>query len=131
MTLNRRPRYSDPPLMILQSRLIRLSITSMLFLLQVPSSLTWLLERAVNLARGRVLPQSSYPRARPKSSLPYIDDDDEPPPFVMKSDKHKRILGIDQKTSQIKRSNEKRENSAPMLSAVHRKRSFPRYRRSI
>ena len=73
---------------------------------------------------GIVSSQPSYPRARTKSSLPYIDDDDEPPPFVMKSDKHKRILGIDQKTPQIKRSHEKREKSAPKP-PVHRETSFP------
>jgi hypothetical protein len=68
--------------------------------------------------------QQSHPRARTRSSLPSIDDD-EPPPFVMKSDKHKRVLGIDQKTSQIKRPHEKRENSAPIPPPARRKRSFP------
>ena len=71
---------------------------------------------------GTIPSQPSYPRARTRSSHPSYDVDDEPPPFVMKSDKHKRILGIDQKTSQIKLS---RENSAPIQPAVHRKRSFP------
>jgi hypothetical protein len=79
---------------------------------------------------GTVPSQLLYPRARTGSSLPYIDDDDEPPPFVMKSDKHKRILGIDQKTSHIKRSHDKRENSAPTPPPVHRERSFPEVDRS-
>ena len=74
---------------------------------------------------GTFASQPTYSPVRTRSSLPCIDDDDEPPPFVMKSDKHKRILGIDQKTSQIKGSHEKRENSAPMPAGAHRKRSFP------
>ena len=68
--------------------------------------------------------QQSYPRARGRSSRPYIDDD-ETPPFVMKSDKHKRILGIDQKTSHIKRPHEKKDNSTSIAPGLRPKRSFP------
>jgi|SRR5579862_5420042 hypothetical protein len=52
------------------------------------------------------------------------EEDEEPAPFVMKSDKHKRILGIDAKTPQIKRPS---KTESPKLSSttMRRKRSIP------
>ena len=66
----------------------------------------------------------SNSRSRTRSSLPYLDDE-EPPPFVVRGDKHKRILGIDQKTSHIKRGHEKKDHSTPVPSAPRREKSFP------
>jgi hypothetical protein len=74
--------------------------------------------------------QPSYSRlTRPRSSIPYIEDE-EPAPFVIKGDKHKRILGINPKTSHIRRGHDKSDSSnslapgAPAPGARH-KRSFP------
>jgi hypothetical protein len=56
------------------------------------------------------------------------DEDDEPTPFIMKSDKHKRILGIDSKTPSIKRHSHKADKAeSPKLTStgMRRKRSIP------
>src|SRR5277367_46325 len=67
--------------------------------------------------------QPHMPRVR--SSIT-ITDDDEPPSFVTKSDKHKRILGIDSKPPQVKRGGgEKSDNSKSFSGGPRRKRSFP------
>lgn len=67
--------------------------------------------------------QPHMPRVR--SSITIVDDD-EPPAFVAKTDKHKRVLGIDQKSSQGKRGGvEKSESSKSMSGGPRRKRSFP------
>lgn len=67
--------------------------------------------------------QPHMPRVR--SSITIIDDE-EPPAFVMKGDKHKRVLGIDQKTSQVKRGGaEKGDSSKSISGGPRRKRSFP------
>ena len=62
---------------------------------------------------------------RVRSSITIIDDD-EPPHFVQKNDKHKRVLGIDQKSSQAKRGGaEKSEGSRSISGGPRRKRSIP------
>jgi hypothetical protein len=67
--------------------------------------------------------QPHMPRVR--SSIT-ITDDDEPPAFVAKADKHKRVLGIDQKSSQVKRGGtEKSESSKSISGGPRRKRSVP------
>jgi hypothetical protein len=73
---------------------------------------------------GTLSSVQSNSRSRTRSTLPYLDDE-EPPPFVLRGDKHKRILGIDQKTSHIKRSNEKKDHSNSVPSAPRREKTFP------
>jgi hypothetical protein len=71
---------------------------------------------------GTSFSSQSY-RQRARSSF---TDDDDSPPFIVRSDKHKRILGIDQKTSQIKRvPHEKKDASTSVPPGPRRKRSFP------
>ena len=67
--------------------------------------------------------QKSFPHLTRGKSLPY--DDDEPLPFVVKGDKHKRILGIDQNTPPIKRPPQKMEGSKSSSGGVRKKRSHP------
>jgi len=62
--------------------------------------------------------------SRQRNGRSTMYDDDEPAPFVMRSDKHKRILGIDQKTPTVKRGSNKLESSKSSGGA-RRKRSFP------
>lgn len=69
--------------------------------------------------------QPSYPRlTRPKSSTAHIDDED-PVPFVMRSDKHKRILGIDPKISHIRRGGDKGDSSNSLVPGARHKHGFP------
>jgi hypothetical protein len=78
--------------------------------------------RKGSASSGGTIPQSRPSRVK---SLPFVDDE-EPTPFVMKSDKHKRILGIDPKPAAIKRQLQKNDNSAPPSSnGIRRKRSLP------
>src|SRR5579859_568999 len=78
--------------------------------------------RKGSASSGGTISQSRPSRVK---SIPFPDDE-EPTPFVMKSDKHKRILGIDPKTAAIKRQAPKNEHAAtPPSNGVRRKRSFP------
>jgi len=53
------------------------------------------------------------------------DEDPEPAPFVMKSDKHKRILGIESKAPPIKHPSHKPESPKLGSTGMRRKRSVP------
>ena len=71
------------------------------------------------------LPSRTSP-TRQRSARSLVHDDDEPAPFVMRGDKHKRILGIDQKTHvpSAKKGAQKQESSKS-FGGPRRKRSFP------
>lgn len=82
------------------------------------------LDRSARKGSGSSGGSISQSRPSRVKSLPFPDDQ-EPTPFVMKSDKHKRILGIDPKTAAIKRQVQKSDNSAPPSNGIRRKRSLP------
>jgi hypothetical protein len=69
--------------------------------------------------------QQSNSRMSRGRSLQFNDDHEEPVPFVMKSDKHKRILGIDSKATPVKRPPQKSESSTSISGGLRRKRSIP------
>ena len=73
---------------------------------------------------GTLALQQSQSRSSRGRSLPFTDDE-EPTPFVMKSDKHKRILGIDPKIAPIKRLPAKSDTPPPLANGIRRKRSLP------
>jgi hypothetical protein len=73
---------------------------------------------------GTLALQPSQSRASRGRSLPFPEDE-EPTPFVMKSDKHKRILGIDPRTTPIKRQVQKSDTPPPSTNGIRRKRSLP------
>jgi hypothetical protein len=78
---------------------------------------------------GTLASQQSFPYLSRGRSMPY--DDEEPTPFVMKSDKHKRILGIESKSpASGKRGSHKGDNANSTPSGPRRKRSFPDINRS-
>jgi hypothetical protein len=66
--------------------------------------------------------QSRMSRGR---SLQLMDEHEEPAPFVMKSDKHKRILGIDSKATPVKKPPQKSESLHSISGGLRRKRSIP------
>jgi hypothetical protein len=72
---------------------------------------------------GNSTSQSRTRSSHGRSSLSYTEED-EPPPFVMKSDKHKRILGIteDPRDPRSKKTPDRKE-SAGSISSVQRKAS--------
>jgi len=71
---------------------------------------------------------SAHRPSRARTSIPF--DDDEPPPFVARSDKHKRILGIDEKKSHIKRVAEKKDSLSSTPPNSLTKRNLPDIHRS-
>lgn len=72
------------------------------------------------------VPLPQPPRVVRGRSLQFTrGEDEEPAPFIMKSDKHKRILGIDSKTPQIKRPSHKSESPKSLSGGLRRKRSLP------